>query len=426
MYGHDCVREITAAAYIHRRMNNSMKGSNTVAREARDMVLGTGCNPLARRDGKWYIHSSFGTIVERLAPCVKRIEYRGPVLRECAVEKADCELSQPNITVRAWDTWINSLNALKRPFRLIRQYWEMSQSCDALFIRGISPLSWTIHWMARLRGIRVVQWIAANSVEIMRGEERGYGPIITRMGICFAYFERYMTKIAIKVSGAYVITSGKELGRIFNSKRTIACDSSSTTSEKDFLVREDTCTGEKIRIMFLGFIRAEKGIEYLIRAMPMIESDRPVHLALVGGWDQFPNEHDRLVGIIQELGLADCVSWEGYIKVLFDQIDRSDMLVLPSMSEGTPHVLIEARSRSLPVVASRVGGIPDSITDGEDGLLVQPRDPGAIAWAITRIINDAELRQRLIRQGRERVSTMTIEWFVDLIMDLLTRTDSKE
>lgn len=396
--------------------------------DLKDIVLGVCSNPIARRDGKWFIHHSFGTIVQRLAPRVSRIEYRGPMLSEASSGKADCELTHANISVQTWDDWRNTLHAMKRPHRLLMHYWRLSRSCDAIFIRGTYPLIWTLHWMARLRGQRVVHWIAANSVEIMKAERRGYGRLIERLGLLFAYFERWMTRLARRVSNGYIVTSGVELGEVFRSKRTIACESSSTTSRDDFLVRDDTCTGDEVRIIFLGFIRAEKGIEYLIRALPLVESDRPVRLALVGGWDQFPAEHDRLMGLISELGLEDRVRWEGYVKygpALFDQIDRSDMLVLPSLSEGTPHVLIEARSRSVPIVASSVGGIPGGISDGEDGLLTPPRDSEAIAAAISRIINDADLRRTLIRQGRERVSKMTIEWFVDLALDLLTRPDKR-
>jgi glycosyltransferase involved in cell wall biosynthesis len=393
-----------------------------------DIVVGVCSNPVARREGGWYIHHSFGTIVERLALHVRRVEYRGPVLPEASAAKADCPLSQPNIAVQPWETWHNSLHALKRPDRLVRHYWELAGASDALFIRGTYPLIWLLHWIAWLRGRRVVHWIAANSVQIMRGPSRGYGRLIARLGLGYAYSERYLTRLAAKVSGAYIVASGVELGQIYRSKRTVVCESSSTTAKDDFLVREDTCTGDAIRVLFLGFIRAEKGIEYLVRALPQIQSDRPVHLALVGGWDQFPAEHTRLVGLIAELGLTDRVHWEGYVKfgpALLEQLDRSDLLVLPSLSEGTPHVLIEARARSLPVIATRVGGIPGSITDGQDGLLVPPGDPVAIAGAISRIIQDSALRQRLIRQGRQRVEKLTIEWFVDLIVDLLTRPQSR-
>ena len=350
-----------------------------------ELVLGTCGNPLAQRGGKWYTHHSYGTIIERIAPRVKQVICHGPTLPDASAHKADCELNHANITVHPWDTWYNTLRALKRPDRLLRHYWALTAACDALFIRGTHPLSWLLHWMARARGQRVVHWIAANSVQIMRANPRGYGRVVERLGLCFAYFERAMIRLAAAVSGGYLVTSGMELAEIFRSRRTVGCASSSTTSENDFLVRDDTCTGQTIRVLFLGFIRSEKGIEYLLRALPLVESDRPVHLALVGGWDQFPAERVRLLGIIDHLGIKDRVNWEGYARFgadLFAQIDRSDMLVLPSLSEGTPHVLIEARARSLPIVASRVGGIPDTVTDGEDGLLVSPRDPAAIARAV--------------------------------------------
>jgi glycosyltransferase involved in cell wall biosynthesis len=175
-------------------------------------------------------------------------------------------------------------------------------------------------------------------------------------------------------------------------------------------------------VLFVGFIRPEKGIEYLLRALPLVRSDRPVELALVGSSAQFPRERERLEGIVAELGIEDRVQWEGYAsfgQALFDQMDRSDLLVLPTMSEGTPRVLVEARARSLPIVATRVGGIPSSVTDGYDGLLVPPKDPPALAEAMSRIIIDAALRKRLIRQGRERVAGLTVEGFVDLVLELL-------
>jgi len=392
-----------------------------------NLVLGTCGNPITFRDGLCYTHHSYGTILEQIAPRFRKVLLCGPVLPAEASHKADCQVNHPNLEVQTWDTWFNTLRAMKRPDRLLRHYWHMSRACDALLIRGMHPLCWLLHWMAALRGQRVVHWIAANAVQILKGDPRGYGAIVEWLGLGFAYFERFMIRVGRAVSGGFIVTSGLELARVFRSPRTIGCPSSSTTSERDFLVRDDTCTGESIRVLFLGFIRPEKGIEYLIRALPMVQSPKPVHLALVGGWDQFPAERQRLENILTELALSERVHWEGYARFgaeLFAQIDRSDMLVLPSLSEGTPHVLIEARARSLPVVASRVGGIPDTITDGVDGLLVPPRNPEAIAAAITRIINEPEFRRRLMANGRERVRTLTLEWFANLLGDLLTEGDA--
>lgn len=389
-----------------------------------ELTVGFVGNPMTRRAGRWYTHLASGTLVERIAPLVRKVVYQAPALTGPRADKFDYPLDAPNLEIRPCGDWFNTLEMLRRPWPTLHQYERITRDCDCIFMRGMVPLCWLVHWFAAARRKRVVHWVAANPVRILRAGPRGYGALLENLAVCFGYFERYMLRLAQRISRGYIITSGYELARLFRSPRTIGLASSSTTSTADFRVRPDTCTGPTVRILYLGFIRREKGIEYLIRALPLVQADRPVHLALVGGWDQFPGEYERLNGIIRELGLSERVSWEGYAhygQELFDQIDRSDMLVLPSLSEGSPHVLIEARARSVPIIATRVGGIPDSVSDGQDGLLVPPRDHVALAAAISRIINEPQLRQRLIRQGRQRVSSLTLERFVELILDLLTR-----
>jgi glycosyltransferase involved in cell wall biosynthesis len=77
--------------------------------------------------------------------------------------------------------------------------------------------------------------------------------------------------------------------------------------------------------------------------------------------------------------------------------------VLPSRSEGIPNIALEAMALGKPVVATRVGGIPDIITDGEEGLLVSPEDPPSLARALRRVLDDEALAGRLGGRGRDRV-----------------------
>ncbi len=78
-----------------------------------------------------------------------------------------------------------------------------------------------------------------------------------------------------------------------------------------------------------------------------------------------------------------------------------DVFVLPSFSETFGLVVVEAMAMGRPIIATNAGGLPEIITNGKTGLLVQPQDATAVAWAIHRILADAALRQSLGRLARE-------------------------
>jgi glycosyltransferase involved in cell wall biosynthesis len=126
-------------------------------------------------------------------------------------------------------------------------------------------------------------------------------------------------------------------------------------------------------------------------------------------------------GLARSRGLDDRVAFLGEIpepdveKVLFG----SDVLVLPSFIEGLPYVVIEAMACSLPVVASRVDGIPEAVPDGEAGLLVPPGDADALRDALSKTAGDGPLRARLGAEGRRRFERLfTLERQVAVMQSL--------
>jgi glycosyltransferase involved in cell wall biosynthesis len=121
---------------------------------------------------------------------------------------------------------------------------------------------------------------------------------------------------------------------------------------------------------------------------------------------------ERLPTLSENLGLTDRVHFEGAIawgESLFEVMRKHDVLVLPSMTEGLPLVLIEAMSQGLPVVASNVGGVPEIVIHERTGLLVPPMDVGALYSAIERILDDVQLRIRCIEEGRSMAAVNTLQ-----------------
>lgn len=144
-------------------------------------------------------------------------------------------------------------------------------------------------------------------------------------------------------------------------------------------------------------LRPEKRIEDLIEALSYLRLYFPEIVLLIAG---VGGEEEKLRRTAVEHGVADSVHFLGMRRDIPDILRALDLMVLPSSREGTPMILLEALAAGVPVVATRVGGIPEIITHGLNGSLVEPLQPGALAREITRLLHDPELRARYRHEGR--------------------------
>lgn len=143
-----------------------------------------------------------------------------------------------------------------------------------------------------------------------------------------------------------------------------------------------------------------KGHGVLIQALKALDREiRNVKLVIVGeGY-----LHDDLVAMVDALGLRDHVLFTGFQMDVSEIIATFDVAVLPSFFEGMGRVILEAMAMAKPVVASRVGGIPDLVQDGRNGFLVQPGNEGELAGAIKRVLLDKALAEKMGRAGRKMI-----------------------
>jgi glycosyltransferase involved in cell wall biosynthesis len=159
--------------------------------------------------------------------------------------------------------------------------------------------------------------------------------------------------------------------------------------------------GQGMAIGFVGSLAVEKRVDVLIGAVALLQqAASPVRLYIVGDG---PLRH-QLEAQALELGLGASVHFTGLVPDVRPWLAAFDVVVAPSASEGLPTVLLEAQAMGCPIVASRVGGIPEIVEDGVSGLLVEPEQPRVLSASLAAICGDSELRRRLGMAGRGQVA----------------------
>lgn len=148
-----------------------------------------------------------------------------------------------------------------------------------------------------------------------------------------------------------------------------------------------------------------KGADILIEALASRQHSNDVTLALAGAGRHDPELRDR----VRASGLEPRVQWLGYVPDVVTHMRDADVFVLPSRREGCPMVILEAMAMSMPIVAARVGGVPELICDHESGLLVPAEDPAALARSIDAILDNPALASALGLAARERVNAFTAD-----------------
>lgn len=157
-----------------------------------------------------------------------------------------------------------------------------------------------------------------------------------------------------------------------------------------------------------------KGIPYLIKAMGYVKEGT---LLIIG---EGP-ERQKLEKLLHGLGLQDRIALLGWVdrRSMWRYLQQSVVFVLPSLSEGSPRVILEAMACGLPIVATRVGGIPEMMTDGLNGILVPPRNEKALAEAIRLVLSDPGFQRKVSMENKIAVKKFEIRFIGPRLYDYL-------
>ena len=156
------------------------------------------------------------------------------------------------------------------------------------------------------------------------------------------------------------------------------------------------------RLLFLGRLGKRKGIYDLLDVMIANKNAYNGRLQLLLGGD---GDIEEVNQIIAKEKLEDIVKYEGWVsgEKKVELLNQADAYILPSYNEGLPISILEAMSYNLPIISTKVGGIPEILEDGINGFIMEPGDKKAIKDAIDRLMNDVDLRKKMGLESAHKV-----------------------
>lgn len=211
---------------------------------------------------------------------------------------------------------------------------------------------------------------------------------------------------------------GRNLRTIYNGQAPISVADPSSSRHKFRL--QWRIPADALILGTIGRLHPAKGHTYLIKAVTQLRLKYPnLHLLLIGDGPLRQNLEFEL----KQSTIPHTLT--GYLPRAYEVLPAMDLFVLPSVSEGMGLVLLEAMQARVPIVASAVGGIPEVIRAGKDGLLVPPGDVAGFSDACSRIIDDPDLAKSLVLSGLSRWPKFSIDNMVSETEQVYTRIINK-
>lgn len=200
-----------------------------------------------------------------------------------------------------------------------------------------------------------------------------------------------LSEAVVMVSGALKAEMREALGPACDAAKIIANGVPPSQGDRSKLRRELQVSDGELLIVAVGNCYYNKAHSVLLEALALLPPSLPWRLAIAGR----PEEATPVLeGLIRRHGWEQRIALLGGRADVPDVLAAADLFAMPSLSEGLPMALLEAMSAGLPVVATNVGGIPEAVQDGREGLLVPASDPAGLSAALRRLLTDEDERRR--------------------------------
>lgn len=379
------------------------------------MRIGLYHGPLYRgEDGGYETYGPYARYVHEFARRCDEVAVFAPVATRDS-DYRGCPIEAPNVRVIELPDFRTHIQATRHLATLYRTFRREVQNLDIINCRNTAPYGYLLYHLGRPHGVGFFYHFTSDPWEILRvgPRYRGLFGLLARSAyrLDFGIQKRVMQHVHSFVNGRVPC---ERLRAISDRVEPIL---STTLTQSDFVKRTDHALHKPVRLLYVGYLKHMKGLIHLVDALKILhDRGEDVELHLVGSGP----EENTLRRRIDSHKLSRRVHFHGYVSMgplLNQHYDNADIFVFPSLSEGSPRVVLEALAHSLPVVSSEVGSVPELITNGESGIIVPTCDAGALAAGVTRFIHDDALRTRCAGGGYASAEQHTVDRFVGRLIE---------
>lgn len=283
--------------------------------------------------------------------------------------------------------------------------------CDILLVRSPSPLAPFFAKYFNKKNFLFYLIVGDYIESIKRQEKKSFRFFLSYLYVIVLnyFFLKSLKRSNLIVNSDLLYLKYKGLSKSLHKIKT------TTLSDSDFYAINKEFTDTNINLVFTGRIDPNKGLFELVRATSILEKNyKKIKLHIVG-WedDEILNPiKSKLIAYSKKHKIKDHIVFHGRKAVgkeLNEMYRMGNIYVLPSYHEGFPRTIWEAMANSLPVITTKVGGIPNQLTHKENAILINPKSYQEIVDAVEILINDNKLRKKIINNGLLIAKENTLE-----------------
>ena len=356
------------------------------------------------------VEGSFARYVDSLAPYFDEISLCVPVLD--APRGGGTAIRSTNVTLAPLPNFEGPVHFYPKLFQVLPRVSAWVRHIDVLHCRVPSPAAMFAFVLARWAGRPAWILIVGDLAALLPTMPyRGLKRLLWRGYTAFEEFNvQWMSDRTLAIAnGGALAAKHSRPGHIVEETTT------TTINASDIATRMDCCTGPAIRVLTVSRIDPRKGLRVLPEVIASLRAGGlDVSIDIIGPAVGQPGEDEKsaIARTGESLGVQSHVRTPGPVPLdqLLPLYRGYDVFVLPTLpGEGIPRVLLESMTAGVPIVTTRVAGIPSLIQHEVNGLLVDTPDAASVTAAVSRIVTDGALRRRLIAAGYETARRFTLE-----------------